>query len=253
LAGSFIGLIAAAFSPTGRVVAISRLDGRIELWETATGKMLREFRGHREGVRSLVFTADGRRLASAGSDSLVFIRDVTGGVAAHPRQSPLKPGELDGLWKDLADADAVKAERAKWTLVAAAQQGIPFLRERLRPVATTDPQRLARLLSALDSARFAQREKAATELAGLGRAAEPALRRVLEGRPSIELRRRVERLLEGLGPSAPGQLDQLRGLEVLELAGTAEARQALRELARGAPEAWLTQEAERALQRMAAR
>ena len=43
----------------------------------------------------------------------------------------------------------------------------------------------------------------------------------------------VERLLEGLSLSAPGQVGRLRGLEVLELAGTAEARELLRELARG--------------------
>jgi hypothetical protein len=248
--GSNGGLIAAGFSPTGRVVAVSRMDGRIELWEAATGKVLREFRGHRDSVHSLVFAADGRRLASAGSDSLVFLWDVTGGVVTHPRKDLLKPVELDGLWKDLADVEATKADRAKWTLVTAAPQSVPWLRGRLRPSATPDSQRLARLLTALDSARFAEREKAAAELRALGRAAESALRRALEGRPSVELRRRIERLLEGLSPSAPGGLGQLRGLEVLELAGTAEARQALRELARGAPEVWLTQEAERTLQRL---
>src|SRR5262249_18962003 len=114
--GSNGDLIAAAFSPTGRGVAASWLGGRIELWGTATGKVLREFRGHRESVHSLVFAADGRRLASAGSDSTILIWDVTGGAVIRPRKDSLKPGELEGLWKDLGDANAAKADRAKWTL-----------------------------------------------------------------------------------------------------------------------------------------
>ncbi|HKB40780.1 MAG TPA: WD40 repeat domain-containing protein, partial [Gemmataceae bacterium] len=79
--GSNGALIAAAFSPTGRVLACSRLDGTVELWETITGKRIAQFRGHRDSVRSLVFSADGRRLASGSSDSTVLLWDVTGGPA----------------------------------------------------------------------------------------------------------------------------------------------------------------------------
>ncbi len=43
----------------------------------------------------------------------------------------------------------------------------------------------------------------------------------------------------------------LRTVEVLEIAGTPEARQVLEQLAKGAPEARLTQEAKASLERLA--
>jgi predicted Zn-dependent protease len=62
-----------------------------------------------------------------------------------------------------------------------------------------------------------------------------------------------ERLrLEWKDPSAHS-VRTLRALEVLELAGTQQARQVLQELAKGAPEAQLTQEAKAALERLARR
>ena len=54
---------------------------------------------------------------------------------------------------------------------------------------------MARLIADLDSDVFDVREKAAKEWK-LGAAAEPALRKALEGRPSAEVRRRVEGLLQ---------------------------------------------------------
>ena len=65
----------------------------------------------------------------------------------------------------------------------------------------------------------------------------PALRRALEGRPlSLELRRRIEGLLERLqGPITSGErLRLMRAVEVLGQAATPEARKLLEELAKGA-------------------
>ncbi len=56
-------------------------------------------------------------------------------------------------------------------------------------------------------------------------------------------------------PEGPAQgaeiLRELRALEVLEQAGTDQARQVLEALAKGAPEAHLTQGAKAALERLA--
>jgi hypothetical protein len=49
---------------------------------------------------------------------------------------------------------------------------------------------------------------------------------------------------------SPEQLRVLRAVEVLEHAGTAEARQALESLARGASDAWVGGEAKAALDRL---
>jgi hypothetical protein len=63
----------------------------------------------------------------------------------------------------------------------------------------------------------------------------------LENTPSLELRRRVEQLLEH--PMSAEALRTLRALAVLELVGTPEARRLLQTLSEGVAGAWLTQEA----------
>src|SRR5262249_19930441 len=115
-----------------------------------------------------------------------------------------------------------------------------------------DPKRLAQLLIDLDSKRFELRRQAQSELEGLGEVAEPALRKALGGNPSLDVRQRVERLLDNLSGQVPqaGQLGELRAVELLELMGSSEAQQLLRALAMGAPEARLTREARSAIRRL---
>ena len=102
---------------------------------------------------------------------------------------------------------------------------------------------------------FAVRQKAATDLELLGESAEAALRRALEERPSLEVRRRVESLVEKLNtqrssPPAPERLRELRGVEALEQIGNAAARHALAALAQGNANARLTLEALAAVERL---
>jgi truncated hemoglobin YjbI len=68
------------------------------------------------------------------------------------------------------------------------------------------------------------------------------------------VRRRLESLLDSVeGPGEAEWLRDVRALEVLEHIGTPEARQVLKVLAEGAPEARLTQEAKASLERLARR
>jgi HEAT repeat protein len=114
------------------------------------------------------------------------------------------------------------------------------------------PARLAGLVADLDDHRFAVREQAARELLELGERAEQPLRRALAWPASVEVRRRVAGLLENVhGPLVSCErLRRLRALEVLEQAGTADARRLLEVLAGGAPAARLTREAKGALRRL---
>ncbi len=163
-------------------------------------------------------------------------------------------GELQSLWADLATTDPVKAHQTTTTLVARADQAVPFLKQRVQPVPTPEPRRLTKLLAELDDDRFKVREGATRELEKLAETAEPALKKALAGDPSPEARRRIERLLDKLKkdrlhPPAD-RVRSVRAVEVLELIGSAEARQVLTGLSRGAPEAQLTLEAKTALERL---
>jgi hypothetical protein len=64
------------------------------------------------------------------------------------------------------------------------------------------------------------------------------------------VRRGAEALLRRLAPGAAYHLQCTRAVEVLELAGTAGAKNLLRELADGPPERCLTREAKAALARL---
>jgi hypothetical protein len=70
--------------------------------------------------------------------------------------------------------------------------------------------------------------------------------------PAPQQTERLLGRLEGTGPSGE-RLQALRGIEVLELIGSRDARQVLERLAKGAPEARLTQEAKASLERLALR
>jgi hypothetical protein len=142
------------------------------------------------------------------------------------------------------------AYRARWRLAAAGREAADFLRRRLLPVSVIESRRLTSLIGKLDSEDFAVRTRAMKDLEELREAAEPALRAALRDRPSPELRRRLEKLLDHLSPFATARLRELRAVAVLESVGTAEARALLKAIAEGAPEARLTQEAKATLARL---
>ena len=63
------------FSPDGAHFVSATSDPRswqfpakLQLWQTATGKLIREFKGHRMAVTSAVFNADGSEITSCGAD-----------------------------------------------------------------------------------------------------------------------------------------------------------------------------------------
>ena len=234
------------FSPDGQMLAAGGATGGIYLWEVRTAKVRAVLLGHHDRVRSLDFSPDGARLISGSNDTTALIWDLTGLAGAAKPAKALAPTNLLSLWDDLADADAGKAYRASWRLASDPEASIAFLRKRLRP-AEVDADVIAKALAALDSDDFDEREAASRRLAKLGDLAGPALRTTLEGKPSDEARRRMEELLHRLdGPvEAPEQARALRGVEVLERVGSAEARRLLDELAKGAPGSALTRDARR--------
>jgi WD40 repeat protein len=255
-------IAAIALSPDGKTLITVRQfsrgdwDRSLTLWEVASGKERARWPGHRFQVLSFSFSPDGRWLASASDDSSALIWDVTGRQGKEGSLSvPLRSGQAETLWADLGDADAGKAYQTIGTLIANPRAAVALLSERLHLAPAPDLAQISRLLTDLDSAQFAVRESAERALAKLDRKAETALRTALEGKPALELRRRVEGLLAKLDEpiSDPERLREIRAVEVLEYIGTPEARQLLAALARGTPHARLTQEAKASVERLARR
>jgi len=208
--------------------------------------------GHADRAWGVAFSPDGKTLASACRDQKVRLWDLP---AARPAPVPAPDRkELETLWEDLLGDDTAEAYRAGWALTAAADRSVTFLVAHLRP-ADGDAAKLPPLIRDLDDDDYETREKASAALKRIGPAAEPALRKILEGKPSNEVLRRIEALLgmfrEPL--TDPETMRAVRAVEVLEAIATPAARQALADLARGAAGAHLTREAKASLGRLAGR
>jgi WD40 repeat protein len=246
-------IVALGFSPDGKLLASGGVDKTVRLWEIATGKELARIDEHRDCVRCVAFAPDGKRLLTASDDTTAVVWDVAEllriGVPA-PARDMAVPAHAD-CWADLASEDAARADTAMRELLETPRETVAFLGERLRPV-VLDPQTLPPLIADLDSSEFEAREKAARALEALRELAVPALRQALGGRPTAEVRRQAEQILDTMErqPLSSEQLQTLRAVEVLEQLGTAEARGLLEKLAAGAPEARQTREAKTAMERL---
>ncbi|MCI0456897.1 MAG: sigma-70 family RNA polymerase sigma factor [Gemmataceae bacterium] len=243
----------AVFSRDGRTLATGGADRFIGLWEVATGKQRGRIEGHRGALVGLEFLPDGRSLLSGASDSTALIWDLSehAGVKG---VAELKPADFEAEWRHLTGADSARAYRALWALAASPRQTLTRLRNELRPVAAVDEKQVAQWIAELDHRQFAVREKAMASLRKAGDQTWPALRKVLRGQPTLEVRGRVLQLLadaDMVTPSAE-RLRLLRTLELLERVSTPEARQLIETLMGGAPSAWLSLEARQMMQRLRA-
>jgi hypothetical protein len=247
------GVLALAWSPDGRLVARGNQDGSVQVFVAATGKEIAKWEGRQGTVGSLAFSPDGRLLASGGGNGTILIWQVPAGEAPVETLSETRKA---ALWTDLIDADAGRGYRAVAALADAPGPTLALLKERLKArAAPPDPQRLEKLVAALDSDSFAEREKAAVELAEAGAAAEGVLRKALDKEVPTEVRLRVQELLNRIGRNGviPERLRAVRAVEVLERIGTPAARQLLAELAKRLKDPDLEQDIQASLERLGER
>jgi dipeptidyl aminopeptidase/acylaminoacyl peptidase len=228
----------------------------IQLWDTATGRQVRRWQGHESRTASLAFARDGTRLAAGLDNGSILLWNLAGDLRVPLlKNTESSNAEIERRWGLLASQDAQEARRALWELSATPQRTLLFLQGRLVPAEAPEQAHLTRLICDLDDNDFSTRESAETKLKGLGELAVPALQGALARPPSLEARRRIERLLTQL--TAPGlagdRVRAVRAVEVLEHVGTPEACHLLQKMTKGVADARLTREAKAALERLGRR
>jgi hypothetical protein len=248
---------ALAFAPDSSVLVVCsayqpELERPATFWDLATGQCVGEVRGHVGGVSAIAFAPDGRTFLTGGTDGNILLWDTQALPRAKPPVArPLSAAELTALWQDLA-GDARKTYQAIVTLSAGGKDSVAFFQQHLTPEQLLPAAELDRVIADLNDERYAVRAKAMALLETQSAAAVKALRQVLDKKVSLELRRRVELLLGKLEQFTPPPLElrKLRALAVLERMGDVPARQLIEALAKGSPEARLTQQARAALLRL---
>ena len=74
---SFSKVNSVSFSPDGKMLVSGDTEGKVTLWDTATGTLKHTFTGHTGTVNSVSFSPDGRTVASAGVDKTIHLWDVS--------------------------------------------------------------------------------------------------------------------------------------------------------------------------------
>jgi hypothetical protein len=138
-------------------------------------------------------------------------------------------------------------------LLAAPRQSVRFLAGKLKTELVPNAGRVRELIAQLNDNDFDKREEATRALAKLGRVAGPALNEALSGDAPAETRRRIRELLDAhevMEREPPGVHQGQAAVRILEMLGSAPARRALDEIARGPNASWLGAEAASALRRL---
>jgi WD40 repeat protein len=243
-----------SFSPDGRfMLAVGQND--LSLWEIATARRVYRLPAPApfSGAKGLPFSSfvsfspNGKTVATGLKDSTIVLWDVTPSI--RPAKKIGDP-VLEKLWSDLGGEDAATAYKAIWTLADSPGSAIPFLKMHLKP-AVVNTANIQKLVTDLGSDQFKVRNAAFLELNKLDIEIEPVLRGAL-AQATEEFRRRVDLLLARPSAIVRGQevLRGYRAIQILEYAGTPDARQLLQALAKGAGAARITQEAKASLERL---
>ena len=74
---------AVAFSLDGQKIAAGGRNGKIRIWDAASGKTTTEFQAHRQRIRSIEFVSN-QEVVSAGDDQQIFITNINRPEQAKP-------------------------------------------------------------------------------------------------------------------------------------------------------------------------
>jgi WD40 repeat protein len=114
-----VGFARVAFSPDGRVLALSRFAPETSLFSTESGMLLRNLEGHTNHARSVTFTPDGAKIITGSYDLTIKIWYAETGELETTLEGAPKPVYHVAVSHDgalLASAEAQASQARLWNL-----------------------------------------------------------------------------------------------------------------------------------------
>ena len=155
--------------------------------------------------------------------------------------------------------DAIRGDSAKraWDAIrelsTRPEVAIPLLTAKIQPVpklAKPTQEQFAAWMVQLDAPAFAVRESASQSLKTKGVSFVAELQATIQTTPSLEVKSRLETLVEHLMKPPLPNVWEARAIELLERIGSADAQTLLAKIAAGEPTHALTQDASASLKRL---
>ena len=235
------------------------MGGKVQIWESLSGMPVAGWEAHNSKVTSLAFDATGRYVASGGSgpyDCSVVVWDLNALLYPVDGQAIAIDREIfDEKWKMLGDEDPVPAYSAMSVLANNKSTTVRFLDIKMdADVGEGRKQRIADLITQLNSPSFAQRQSAQAELVSLRAGAERQLNDALESPASPEVEMRIREIIshkiEQITLPRDEYVRQHRAIALLELIGTEAAKERLDLIAHGHTNIEIARHASAVLRRM---
>jgi hypothetical protein len=253
-----------AGSADGKTLIAGTIDGTVHLIEADSGSELIRFAGYQGGgvidfkvrdgyptaIRAVALSSAGDLAAAGTKDGQVRIWKIADMLLVNPpTKDELTLADRTALWDDLG-GDAVTAAKVVARLAARPDKAVPLLKEKLRSGEIPDRKKILKLIDDLDDETFAVREDATRALEKSLPGTAALLREALRTTESLEVKVRLQRLLEPLEDELSNDRLRLRrALQALERMHTPEAKTLLETLAKNPSGLDLADEAAAALRR----
>ncbi len=108
------GVTHVEWSSDGKYLVSTGRDGDIKLWDVATRKLIRDFKGHTKPVMMAAFSKDGKKLVSASFDQTARVWDAVTGKSLMVLKE--KPPKRKLTEEEQAALDALPEPQVNWAM-----------------------------------------------------------------------------------------------------------------------------------------